>query len=209
MPYHEASFLDGLACGLTATNGLPRGQTVRTLLTGTRRTDSSFRYSDRQSLENSLGGGPYDASDLGIGDAAPGAFVSAIDIRTDSAASIVYEYGAADSLQKSFREVKASAELQTFYHVWPFPDAVPWGYYYNQTAIGQAFQGILTELKYNVYLLIRRGANHRFRARFTAYPFYETPIVKRYGLNVYTLGEIIPYPGSPELAQNWLTVTVY
>ena len=42
MPYHEASFLDGLAHGLTATAGCPNGATRKTLLTGVRRLISGY-----------------------------------------------------------------------------------------------------------------------------------------------------------------------
>lgn len=104
MPYHEPSFLNGLACGLTATNGRQLSQgTYKTLLTGISRVTSQ-----------SVLGREYDT------------FISRVYIQTDSPVSILYEYGPADaaSLTRELRKVPASAETQTVYHVRRIPEAV-------------------------------------------------------------------------------------
>lgn len=155
MPYHEASFLDGLAHGLTATAGCPNGATRKTLLTGVRRLISGY---------------PDGAFDT---------FVSRVSLRTDSAVTILYEYGPADAdtLTRDFRKVGASDAAQTFHHVVRTP---------------QAFA--LRAFHYNAYLLEQDGMQIGFNARFIAFPCSD------HGTPLY-------YPGAPEAVNVWWTQT--
>ena len=104
MPYQETSFLDGLTCGLTATDGRPMQAPTKTLLTGISRVSAG-----------SVLNASYDT------------FVSRVAIRTDSPVTILYEYGPADSISTTLeaRKVPASAETQNIYHVCQIPQAVP------------------------------------------------------------------------------------
>ena len=104
MPYQETSFLDGLTCGLTATDGRPLQALRKTPLTGV------FRVSAGNVL-----------------DASCDVFVSRVAIRTDSPVTVLYEYGPADSISTTLeiRKVAASEETQTLYHVHQLPQAVP------------------------------------------------------------------------------------
>ncbi len=104
MPYQETSFLDGLTCGLAATNGRRMQALQKTPLTGV------FRVSAGSVLAASYS-----------------VFVSRVAIRTDSPVTILWEYGPADSISSTLdiRKVAASPETQTVYHVCQIPQAVP------------------------------------------------------------------------------------
>lgn len=102
MPYDEESFLDGLACGLAATDGRPIDATRQTLLTGTER------------MTGTLPDGAFDT------------FVSRVAILTPSPVTILYEYGApGETPARECRRVGASEETQTFYHVARIARGVP------------------------------------------------------------------------------------
>lgn len=156
MPYDEQSFTDGLACGLAATNARPLSPTQKTLLTGSARISSAS-----------------------ILNAAFDAFVSRVQIRTDSIVTIVYEYGPADAetLTRDYRKIRASDETQSVYHVCRIAEAVP-----------------LRSFRYNVYLLEREDMQIRFDASFTAFPYQSG-------------GQTLEYPGSPEAVDVWLART--
>ena len=101
MAYQEASFLNGLAAGLTATAGRPIVRMSKTLLTGTERVTN-------------IPEGNFDA------------FVSKIRIRTSFPVTLLYEYGPADgTLTREARRVDASEETQIFYHACQTPTAFP------------------------------------------------------------------------------------
>lgn len=108
MAYHEPSFLEGLAAGLTATAGLPMGAFQKRYTTGTGR----IRY---------FPDGNFDT------------FVGKFLIQTPSAVTIVFEYGPdRNAPERVFRRVGASTEQQAVYHVVQIPEAVPLtDYHYN------------------------------------------------------------------------------
>ena len=104
MPYQESSFLDGLSCGLAATDGRPMRAAQKTLLTGISRVSVG-----------SVLNASYDT------------FVSRVAIRTDSPVTLLYEYGPADAISSTLeiRKVAVSSETQYLYHVCQIPQALP------------------------------------------------------------------------------------
>lgn len=108
MAYHEPSFLEGLAAGLTATAGAPMGALEKHRATGT----------DRFSQ---IPAGQFDT------------FVGKFLITTPFPVTIVFEYGSdRNAPERVFRRVGASEEQQAVYHVAQLPEAVPLtDYHYN------------------------------------------------------------------------------
>ena len=108
MAYHEPSFLDGLAAGLTATAMSPMDTLIKRYTTGTERI---ITFPD----------GNFDT------------FVGKFLIKTPFAVTIVFEYGSdINAPERVFRRVGASAEQQAVYHVAQIPRAVPLtDYHYN------------------------------------------------------------------------------
>lgn len=108
MAYHEPSFLEGLAAGLTATAGCPKGIFQKHYGTG---TDRLVRVPP----------GQFDT------------FVGKFVIKTPYAVTVSLEYGPdRNTPERVFRHVSASNEQQTFYHVVQIPTAVPLtDYHYN------------------------------------------------------------------------------
>lgn len=108
MAYHEPSFLEGLAAGLTATAMSPTGVFNKRYTTGTGRL---VRIPE----------GQFDT------------FVGQFFITTPFAVTIVFEYGPdSNAPERVFRRVSASSEQQAFYHAVQLPAAVPLSdYHYN------------------------------------------------------------------------------
>ena len=103
MAYDEQSFLNGLAAGLTATNGQRLGALRRQLTCGTERIHD-YQYPE----------GNFET------------VVSKIVFRSPEARVVEYAYGlAGDTLQQEFRRLGAATDEQVFYHVWTLPEALP------------------------------------------------------------------------------------
>ena len=108
MAYHEPSFLEGLAAGLTATASFPMGAFQKHYTTGTGRLRT---FPD----------GNFDT------------FVGKFLIQTPFPVTISFEYGSdINAPERVFRRVGASTEQQAVYHVVQIPTAVPLtDYHYN------------------------------------------------------------------------------
>ena len=108
MAYHEPSFLDGLAAGLTATAGTPTGLLRKRYTTGTGRL-------------------------IDIPDGNFDTFVGKFIIQSPFPVTIVFEYGTdKNAPERAFRHVGGSAEQKILYHAVQLPEAVSLtDYHYN------------------------------------------------------------------------------